>query len=87
MMFNLNHVDPNNVKVIVQRLWPTMLFLVVMTVVTNWLAQSWVSNFENEIHSIISFYFWFFSCLVVTIYGVIAFYKDAKIQTASTTEA
>ncbi|OPA18220.1 hypothetical protein [Bacillus cereus] len=80
-MINNIQLDPKTQQIIAQRLWPTMLFLVVMSLSTGLAGYWWTASFKNQIHSIIAFYVWFFACLIVLLYGCIAFYKDAKLQT------
>ena len=82
MMFENFNLDPETKKQIVQRLWPTMLFLVVMSITTGSFAYFWTSSFKNQIHSIIGFYAWFAACILALIYGCLMFYKDGEIQTA-----
>lgn len=81
MLENLT-VDRKAQQIIVQRLWPTMLFLVIMTIVSGCMGYWWTGRFTNEIHGIVGFYIWLLACILILIYGCVALYKDTQIQTA-----
>ncbi|WP_028392714.1 hypothetical protein [Bacillus cihuensis] len=76
-------LNAESTKIIVRRLWPTMLFLAVFSLTTGIFAYYWTSKFANQIHSVVAFYGWFGACIVAFFYGIIAFNKDIKIQTAN----
>jgi len=70
------------VTTIAKQLWPTMLFLVVMSLITLFGSYWWTSSIGDKTSAIIAFWMWFISNTVVTGYGVYAFITDTRIQAA-----
>lgn len=64
---------------IAKALWPTMLFIVVMSLLILWGAHWWTSSL-SKVNSTISFWIWFLCSIGAMIYGVWAFIKDTSIR-------
>ncbi|MDA1797570.1 hypothetical protein [Bacillus cereus group sp. BY8-1LC] len=78
-------IDPINVNAktqreIVKRLFPSMLFLIIMTIVSGYMGRSWSKDFTNEVHGIVAFYGWFIGCLIMCFFGCFSLYKDSQIN-------
>lgn len=71
-----------SVNTIAKQLWPTMLFLVVMSLITLFGSYWWTSSLGDKTSAIIAFWLWFVSNTVVTGYGVHAFITDTRIHAA-----
>lgn len=72
-----NAVKSEATATLAKRLWPTMLFLIVMSVITA--VAAFVFNKNNETSKLIAFWFWFVGQFVVTGFGIHAFLTDTKI--------
>lgn len=72
--------DSKVAQTIAIQLWPTMLFLVVMSIVSLVGAKWWTSDLDNQLHLAISFWAWFIAMLIITGFGVYVFFLDARIQ-------
>lgn len=68
-------------KLLVTRLWPTMLFLICMSVIT--MAAVWLFNERYSLSMTIGFWAWFLVQAVVTGFGLYALFMDARILNAA----
>lgn len=67
---------------IAKQLWPTMLFLVVMSAIVGLGSYWWTTSIGEPISRLISFWIWYIATLVITAYGIYAFFIDIRIQSA-----
>lgn len=65
--------------VVAQRLWPTMLFLVVMTLIALFGGRWWTNSIGIPWIGEVSYFIWFAGVIVVLLYGVWAFSVDIRI--------
>lgn len=79
-----NVLNSKAATTIAKRLWPTMLFLVVMSLISLFGAQWWTSKLD-KINMTIAFWFWFVSITAMVGFGIYAFFLDARIQFAQET--
>jgi len=75
-----NIMHPKVVETVAKQLWPTMLFLVVMSIISLVGSRWWGANLESQIHMVLSYWLWFVSMMVITGFGVYVFQLDARIQ-------
>jgi hypothetical protein len=73
--------NSDTTKIIFKRLWPTMIFLVVMSLITC--GAIYLFNRNNEVSKLVAFWIWFIVQIVVTSFGLKAFMADARILSAS----
>ncbi|SEU04012.1 hypothetical protein SAMN05421676_11578 [Salinibacillus kushneri] len=87
--------EPNTVKslsnsqlgvTVAKQLWPSMLFLVVMSVIALFGIHFVSANIENQLHLVFSFWLWFIAMLTITGFGVYVFVLDARIHLQSHSE-
>lgn len=67
---------------VAKKLWPTMLFLVVMSIIAL-LGAKWWSSSLDPISITISYWMWFIAMMTITAYGLYVFVLDARIQIAN----
>lgn len=67
---------------VAKKLWPTMLFLVVMSIIAL-LGAKWWSSSLDKISITISYWMWFIAMMTITGYGLYVFVLDARIQIAN----
>jgi uncharacterized Tic20 family protein len=67
---------------IAKQLWPSMLFLVIMSLITLCGSKWLLTGIEEPLIIIIAFWIWFVAMLIITGFGVYVFILDARIQFA-----
>lgn len=77
-------LESPTINTVAKQLWPTMLFLVVMSLISLFGAHWWTNG--SPTNSLIAFWFWFVSNTVVTGFGIHALFLDARIHAAAKRE-
>lgn len=71
----------------VKHLWPSMLFLVCMSLISLFGGKWWLSSLDSQNSQLIAFWLWFCSVLIVTGFATMIFVQDARIQFAKSNES
>lgn len=74
-------LDSETSKILVSRLWPTMLFLIVMSFIT--MAGIRIFNEKYSVSMYIGFWVWLLTQTVVTAFGLHGLFTDVRILNAS----
>ena len=74
--------DSKVATTVAKQLWSTMLFLVVMSLISLF-GTKWLSSSIDPISMIISYWMWFIAMIIITGFGLYAFVLDARIQTTN----
>lgn len=72
----------DTVGVVITHLWSTMVFILVMTVVTFTGGYIWTAELHSRLSGLISYWIWFVCTTIVTGFAVWAFVMDARIKMA-----
>lgn len=64
---------------VAKQLWPTMLFLVCMSLISLFGGKWWSSSLD-PVSITLSYWLWFAAMLIITAYGVFVFFLDARIN-------
>lgn len=75
----LNPLDSGVINTVAKSLWPTMLFVSVMSILVMWgLKNVWLPVLESQTTITISFFLWFSANLFILIVGVYLIILDAR---------
>jgi hypothetical protein len=78
----ITEIAVDTIRVVITHLWSTMIFILVMTVVTGTGGYLWTAQLHSRLSGLISYWIWFVCTTVVTGFAVWAFVMDARIKMA-----
>lgn len=81
-----NLADSKAATTIAKQLWPTMLFLVVMSILTFFGSWLWTKEIGNPIVVVIGYLVWLLTNTVVSAFGIHGLFMDIRIYSAGLKE-
>jgi drug/metabolite transporter (DMT)-like permease len=72
-----NVLNSETTKIVAQRLWPSMLFLIAMALISIFALAFFTES--NTLSRSIGFWIWFSFMMGITVVGCIVFMMDARI--------